>query len=419
MRITWDHSHRSLVANCCKGLSKAAIAGLLGIAALLSGCTTATVVRTVDLTPPNHIGFTQDEASLLDIGVTIFDANVPEDYDERVAQIILPEVRRAEANYMAYLTKNLLQSSGNWGAVRVTPRPTNAVDVIVNGKIIMATGEQLILEYRVTDATGKEWFSKRYETLASKYGYEEVGALRGVDAFQAVYKDFANDLLAYRQTLSDADISTIRSIAEMRFAQDFLPQAFGDHVQAEGSGAYRLLRLPAENDPQLKQVRKVREREYLFIDTLDEYYANFYQQMYEVYQNWRKSSYQDAIEYKELKSKSRQKIIGGTLAIAAGVSTVYASDNAYADASGVSLVGAGSALIISGIARRQEAEQVADKLRELGSDAEAELVPTTIELENKTVRLSGTVEQQYQELRTILRDSYLAELGVPTAPAEL
>ena len=36
-------------------------------------------------------------------------------------------------------------------------------------------------------------------------------------------------------------------------------------------------------DPTLERVRKVREREYLFIDTLDDYFGNFHAQMYPTY----------------------------------------------------------------------------------------------------------------------------------------
>ena len=92
--------------------------------------------------------------------------------------------------------------------------------------------------------------------------------------------------------------------------------------------------------------------------------------------------------------------------------SIYGSDNAYVDASGVAGVGAGATLIISGIRKRQEAEQFADKLREVGSAAEAELVPTTIDLENQTVRLSGGVDEQYDQLRGILQRLYLEDLNL-------
>ena len=263
----------------------------------------------------------------------------------------------------------------------------------------------------VVDATGKQWFTNEYKTLASKYGYEASNS-RDLDPFQGVYKDFANDLLYYRQGLSAKEIDNIRATAELKFAKAFSPDAFSEHIAVNENGEYQVSRLPAENDPQLARVRRVREREYLFIDTLDEYYANFQRQVYPVYHNWRKATYNDAIEYKELRAKSKQRILGGTAAILASVGGIYASDNAYVDASGVAGVGAGASLIISGIRKRQEAEQFADKLREVGSAAEAELVPTTIDLENQTVRLSGSVDEQYDQLRGILQRLYLEDLNL-------
>jgi hypothetical protein len=60
-------------------------------------------------------------------------------------------------------------------------------------------------------------------------------------------------------------------------------------------------------------------------------------------------------------------------------------------------------------------------LQELGGSAEAEITPHTIELENETVRLTGTVDAQYTELRRILREIYYKELGLvlPDAPTDV
>lgn len=374
------------------------------------GCSSQ-VVRKIDNTPPKQISFDQTEHQLLDIGISVFDPNVPEDFDERVEQIILTEIRVAESQYMPYITKNLLQSTGNWGAVRVVPRPSDAVDLTIHGKIIASTGEELILSLSAVDATGRMWFSREYRALSSKYGYETVGP-RALDPFQGVYREFANDLLSYRENLSGKELENIRATAELKFARAFSPDAFSNHIAITESGKYRVNRLPAENDPQLARVRRVREREYLFIDTLDEYYANFHRQVYPVYHGWRKATYNDAIEHKALRAKSKQRIIGGTAAILAGIGGIYSSDNPYVDASGVVSVGAGAAMIISGISKRQEAEQYADKLREIGIDAEAELVPTTLDLENQTVRLSGSVDEQYNQLRDVLKRLYLEDLNL-------
>ena len=398
-RLTGKNFVCVLLASCC-----------------LSGCVTHEV-RVVDMTPARQSSTYLEEAQLLDVGVAIFDANVPDDYDERTEQLIMPEVRRAEAQYVPYFLKNVLQSTGNWGAVRVVPRPTDAVDVTVSGKIIKSDGESMSLEAQVTDASGTVWFSKTYAALASKYAYEDTMPA-SIDAFQSIYKEIADDMLAYREQLTLADIAKLRNLAEMKFAQGFSSEAFATHVAHNEDGTFQLLRLPADDDPMLERVRKIREREYLFIDTLEEYYTNFYRQMFPVYQGWRKSSYDQAIAYKQLRAQSKARAIGGTLAIVGGVGAIYGSDNAFVDASGVVGIGAGAALINSSIQKRQEAAQQADRMIELGTAAEAELVPTTIELENQTARLEGTVQEQYEQLRHILRRVYYEDLNLPVPEAE-
>ena len=222
---------------------------LLAMLAMLGGCVSQTV-RVVDMTPPEQLGRVQNEDELLDIGIAVFDPNVPESYDEQIELLIQPEIRRAEANYMPYFAKNLLQSTGNWGAVRVVPRATHAVDVSVTGRIVHSDGESMEVEMSVADATGTLWFTNTYEALASKYAYGE-GIPPDVDPFQTVYRNLADDMLAYRRNLSAEDIKVIRTTAEMKFAQDFAPDAFADHIAEDDQGEFFLRRLPAEDDPML------------------------------------------------------------------------------------------------------------------------------------------------------------------------
>jgi hypothetical protein len=380
------------------------------VSIVLASCVTETV-RIVDMTPPEQLERVQTEAELLDIGIAIFDPNVPEDYDEQIKQIIQPDIRRAEANFMPYFAKNLLQSTGNWGAVRVVPRPTHAVDVSVTGKILHSNGESMEVELTVEDATGAQWFSRNYKALASKYAYDE-GIPQGIDPFQTIYKNFADDLLDYRRDLTLDEVLRIRATAEMKFARDFAPDAFSDHIAETSKGDFELKRLPAEDDPMLSRVRKVREREYLFIDTLDEYYENFHRDMYPAYQNWRRASYEEAIAYKELRAQSTARTIGGVVAIAGGIAAMSESSNAYVQTSGLVSIMSGAMLLKTAITKRNEAQIHAEVLEEVGIAAEAEIMPHTIELENQSVRLQGNVDEQYDELRGILRRIYYADLGI-------
>ena len=60
----------------------------------------------------------------------------------------------------------------------------------------------------------------------------------------------------------------------------------------------------------------------------------------------------------------------------------------------------------------------AEVIREVGTAAEAELIPFTMDLENQTIRLQGTVDEQYAQLRKILKKMYFEDLGLPVPEAE-
>lgn len=393
--------------NALAGSHAPAVAAVLGAALLTAACVTKTV-RIVDLTPPQHSHAGISEDMLLDVGVTVFDANVPESFDERVERNINPEVRRAEGNYMAYFAKTLLQSTGNWGAVRVAPRQTFAVDVVVSGTIQHSDGERMELDVKVTDALGDVWFERSYDTLASKYAYQD-GIPPGIDPFQATYRRLADDMLAHLLTLTPDDIAAIRATAEMRFARDFSPDAFGAYVEpSRDDGGWSLLRLPADDDPMLERVRQVREREYLFIDTLDGYFGNFHAQMEVPYQQWRAATYSEAIAFRQVSDRAKRKTLLGATALAAGI-LAQASDNTAARYGGATGIIAGATLSVAAVGDRAEAKLHSEVLQELGMSAEAEISPHTIELENQSLRLQGTVDEQYAELRRILRRIYLEE----------
>ena len=220
-------------------------------------------------------------------------------------------------------------------------------------------------------------------------------------------------MLAHRKSLSAEEILTIRRTAEMKFAQGFSPDAFADHISTTEDGEFELKRLPAADDPMLARVRKIREREYLFIDTLDEYYETFHRDMYSSYQAWRKATYDESIALKQLKAQARSRTIGGAAAIIAGIAAISESSNPYVETSGLVGIIGGATLLKNAFAKRAEASIHAEVLQEVGVAAEAEIMPHTLDLENQTVRLQGTVDQQYEELRGILREIYFADLGIP------
>ncbi len=100
-----------------------------------------------------------EETLLLDASIAIFDPGL-EDYDED--DLVYPEVRKAEANYMPTLLSESMQNSGAWGAVRVVPTKDQISDLMVTGKILYSDGEKLNLHIIATDSRGVEWLNKKY-----------------------------------------------------------------------------------------------------------------------------------------------------------------------------------------------------------------------------------------------------------------
>ena len=379
--------------------------------ALLTGCVSETVKSTsvpvldapATLTP---------EAELLDVGVVILDPGISAVEDD---EQVYPEVRKAEATFMATELAEVLTEQGGWGAVRVVPDDRQFSDLLVRGTILRSDGEALELKILVSDARGTLWLDKRYQGITSRYAYEQ-GTRVKQDPFLAVYRMIANDMLAIFNRLPSEDRVTIRQVAEMRFARDFANGAFADYLEEDNKGQISLRRLPAEDDPMLNRVRGLRQRHYVFVDTLQGHYSGFAEDMYSPYQEWRKASYEETVALRELESEAQREMIAGGAAILAGVLAQTSGSRTTRSAGAVGVLG-GGALLKRGLEKRAESNIHSLALEELGQSLDAEITPRVIELEDRTVRLTGNVEDQYDQWRELLADIYAAELAALEPPA--
>ena len=247
----------------------------------------------------------------------------------------------------------------------------------------------------------------------------EQGTRVKQDPFLAVYRVIANDMLAPFKRLPVGDRIAIRQVAEMRFARDFANGAFADYLEEDASGHISLRRLPAEDDPMLGRIRGLRQRHYVFVDTLQGHYTGFAENMYAPYQEWRKASYEETVALRELQAESQREMIAGGAAIIAGVLAQSSGNRTARSAGAVGVIG-GGALLKRGLEKRAESNIHSLALEELGQSLDAEITPRVIELEDRTVRLSGNVEDQYEQWRELLADIYAAELAAlepPSSPA--
>tara|TARA_B110000208_G_scaffold153492_1_gene185747 strand:+ start:846 stop:1274 length:429 start_codon:yes stop_codon:yes gene_type:complete len=124
--------HRLFVATlfaCCALLAVTAPLALGATDKVTSS--TALVLRT----PSQQI----PDTALLDVGIpTLNDGLYLADEDDTV----FPEVRFAEAIYFSNQLAKVMEKSGAWGAIRVTPSANVIMDLYITGTILQSDGEK-------------------------------------------------------------------------------------------------------------------------------------------------------------------------------------------------------------------------------------------------------------------------------------
>ena len=382
-------------------------AGLLAL--MLVACNSHTVKSTT-YTPIIQDSQDVPEDLLLDVGVAVFDPGIDE-IDKRDEETTNHEIRVAESRYAPFLLAETLQRSANWGIVRLMPNNESPMDVVINGTILQSDGEAMQIRIEVNDSSGRQWYTKVYSELISQFSYEP-SQRQQADPFQVIYNKISNDLLEYRKrNLTNQQIVEIRTISELLFARRFSPDVFDAYLATNRQGNLVITSLPAETDPVLERVRDIRERDFMFIDTVQDYYATYVRQMRLPYDTWRALSYDETIELRELRASANRRFVAGAAAVLGGLAAATSGGNYATQTGGAVGVGAGAYLIKSGFDKRAEAKLHSDALQELGESLENEVAPRVFSLDDRTITLTGSVEEQYAQWKEVLADIYASEVG--------
>ena len=256
--------------------------------------------------PQTRINATQasqeiPQDQLLDVAVKLFEENTPTDEKKLEKEHIFPEVRKAEARYFPMQIRNTLEGSGQWGQVRVHPRGHHALDVFRStGKIIESNGRVLRIDIAATDATGRVWFKARVPA-DRRYALVQGSMWPSPrDPFQNVYSTLANDMLAsgnaagaiWRTCGAFPSCASRRTSRRTRSSLSRRGQEEG-HVPGRAPARGRRSAAAAHGT--------LRERDYALLDTSNEYYSLFAENMAEPYTNWRQ------IQHDELEAEDEAK----------------------------------------------------------------------------------------------------------------
>jgi len=396
------------------------------VSAVVVAVLLAVPVAPLAAAPPTTVKLIQadneiPEDQLLDVGILVFEHGLPPEGEDPEAEDKLEEkgiyrdVRRAEARFFPVHLANTLQLSGQWGAVRVVPSSTDAVDIVISATILESNGRELALEVEAVDTSGEVWLDRKYKQKADPRGYaEQEEGVQPVDPFARVYNEIANDLLEARREMSADEIRELRWISQLHFAADLAPSAFRGYVSNNRKGRTELAKLPADGDPMLDRVIRIRERDYLLIDTFHDQYLTFYDEMALSYVEWRSYSYEEEVALAKLRKQARTAKILGALAILGGI--VADSGSTAEDVARQGAIIGGQIALQVGMAKGQEAKIHRAAIQELAGSFDAEISPMVLRVEGQTLRLSGTAETQYNEWRELLREIWQGEVGLPVDP---
>ena len=392
-----------------RGLEATLLLGILGL-------TLATPSWALDDKPVELVQAQSEvpEELLLDVGIQLFDPGLPDDEYERYMleeKGIYADVRNSEARYFPMRLKQTLEMSGYWGAVRIVPA-SHVVDLRIGGTIHKSNGKDLEIDLIVVDARGKKWLDRRYKGEANPIVYKETETDR--EPFQSLYNEIANDLLKVAQKLDQEDVQEVRRVAELRFANYLAPIAFSDYLEVK-KNKYKIEKLPSYEDPMMLRLADIRERDFMFVDTLNEYYADFYAQIDPAYDSWRSYAYEEQLAYEKLAGQGKWEKVLGVGAIIGGVIAATRGGRA-GQAAGQAGIVVGSMVLQDGFQKSEEAKMHREALRELAASFDSEVAPILIDVEGEVLRLTGSVGTQYDTWRQILRQIFAAETGLPLDP---
>lgn len=379
----------------------------------IASSASAAVLKITSTTPLALDQIEQDfaESDLLDVGIVPLGVGLEFTAEE---ETVLPSVRSAEGVYFGNQLAKTIEQSGAWGAVRTVANDDVIVDLLITGIINKSDGQTLDLDINIRDSQGKLWSSQNYRQVVGKYAYDKR-LRRSRDPFQNMFNKISNDLLAARKALAADVPARLRAVSNVRFAQRFSPDAFSDYLTESQPGSYQLRRLPAAEDAVYQRTQQIRQRDYLYIDTMQDYYDHFSQNMHVPYQDWRRASYDVVVKIDRFNSQGNQRIFAGVLAVVAGIYGRYEGGDRYAQDFGTATAAAGGLLIKSGLDKKAGKTKFIEDLSEMGASLEQEIEPQIIDLDDSSVTLSGTVNAQYEQWKGLLKKIYNAERGTTEA----
>jgi len=352
-----------------------------------------------------------------DVAISLFDPGIS-NQDSYGEDGVWPELRRSEAMYMAVQLRDVLAKTQRYGAVRVTPDNYSSADLYITAKIIKSNGEDVALQVKVSDSTGKTWVSKKYSHRVKPIAFnnprnkDSNGKLK-IDPYKDIYLKISSDIIKYmKRNIKPEKADTINTVTEIRYAQNYSPAAFSD-ILSKRNNLYKLNGKPDKDDPMMKRVQSIKYRDQMFIDNMQTHYDGFSSNMTSSYKVWQEQSFAESKAAREAASAAFWQGVAGAVIVAATVAAAGDCDSAACARNTGAVGGAvAGAFFNESFQNSKEAKVHRDALNEIASSLDSTLSPSVIEMEDRTVTLTGTITEQSNQWRAVLLEIFQAETQV-------
>lgn len=315
----------------------------------------------------------------LELGIAVFDQGLDQAAGDNS---VFPSIRKAESLLLPVTLASMLKASGAVSIVRVVHSAQVQLPLLLEGKIRRADGAVLELALTLRGADAGLLLDRVYRDEAEVADYPVQS---GKDPFDDVYRAIANDVQAALAALTPARRDALRRLALMRFAASLAPATFSRFIDSDARGRYTLASFPADDDPMLRRLNRLRRQDQLFIDSVDEQYAELRDEVAQSYALWREYAFELQRYGQSYRAGAAGRRSTARRGSYAAMQQVYAS-------------------------YRKVKIQEQD-LRGLVEGFGGESLETVLEVDDGIVRLRGSVARRYEEWRRILARIYALESG--------
>jgi len=279
--------------------------------------------------------------------------------------------RETEALLIGQRLRGELERNDDWGVIRLFPEPSVIPQLTVKLSVLASDGRELVVEAVVRAVSGETMLSSVYRDISVNDDYTSDKT----DPFADLYASMVNDIADLVSSTVNRE-AYLRTLSLLRYASELVPDAFPDYLGQE-AGLYSVRREPSREDPMLIRLHRLQDYELLFVDTIDEQLANISREVSDAYYLWMKAS-KEQLDWLDLRRER-----GVNAETLRNESTFTRLQAVYAAHRSLKI-------------HEQE-------LFELVLELENETRATAVYANEQVFKLSGTLDQQYQEWRATLR----------------